>query len=93
MYVVTVTFDIDPAQWEVFLPLMVENARVSRESEPGCQLFDICCDAPSVFLYEVYDTRAAFEAHLKSAHFKAFDAAVAKMVTGKTVKTFGEVIR
>ena len=54
---------------------MLANAKVSRETEPGCRQFDVCVEADTgrTFLYELYDDRAAFEAHLASAHFKAFD--------------------
>lgn len=93
MYVVTVTFQIRPDQMEAFLPLMVDNARVSRQSEAGCQLFDICRDKNEVFLYEIYDDRAAFDAHLGSKHFKAFDAAIQGMVVDKHIRLFDEVIR
>jgi quinol monooxygenase YgiN len=31
--------------------------------------------------------------HLASAHFKTFDAAIAEMVTGKTVRILDEVFR
>jgi quinol monooxygenase YgiN len=40
----------------------------------------------SVFLYEIYDDRAAFDAHLAAAHFKRFDAAVGSMVASKAVR-------
>ncbi len=93
MYAVTVRFDIHPGRMEAFLPLMTENAHISRNTEPGCQQFDICRDGDIVFLYEIYDDRAAFDAHLASAHFLSFDKAVANMVAGKDVATFDEVIR
>jgi (4S)-4-hydroxy-5-phosphonooxypentane-2,3-dione isomerase len=89
MYVVTVDFRIKPERVADFMPLMLENARASRETEPGCRVFDVCIDPKeksSVFLYEVYDDRAAFDAHLASAHFKRFDAAVAPMVASKAVR-------
>lgn len=41
----------------------------------------------AVFLYERYDDRAAFEAHLASTHFKTFDAMVAPCLEAKTVAT------
>ncbi len=87
MYVVLVTFDVKPEAWEAFLPLMAENARASLHAEPGCLQFDVCRDpdAPRVVLYEVYTDRAAFDAHLATAHFKAFDAAVAPMIAAKQV--------
>lgn len=93
MYVVTVTFQIHPDHMESFLPLMVDNARVSRRTEAGCQLFDICRDKNEVFLYEIYSDRAAFDAHLGSKHFKAFEAAIKGMVVDKQVRLFDEVIR
>jgi len=91
MYVVTVEFAIDPAQWEAFLPQMFENARISREREPGCRQFDVCVDAAKpdiVFLYEVYDDRAAFDAHLASPHFLAFAEATRDMVTRRAILTW-----
>ena len=62
MYVVTVQFTLDSRHTGSFIPLMLENARVSRETERGCRQFDVCRDpaqSESVFLYEVYDSRAA----------------------------------
>ncbi len=91
MYVVVVDFQIKPERLAQFMPLMLENARASRETEPGCRVFDVCADPKersTVFLYEVYDDRASFDAHLATAHFKRFDAAVAPMVAGKAVRTF-----
>ena len=40
-----------------------------------------------VFLYEIYDDRAAFDAHLASPHFRAFDAEVGPWVQDKQVET------
>ena len=91
MYIVTVEFTLEPQRLPAFMPRMVENASASREREPGCRQFDVCVDpqAPHVvFLYEVYDDRAAFEAHLATAHFKTFDAAVAEMVAEKKVRIY-----
>ena len=91
MFVVAVEFTIDRAQWADFLPLMLENARRSREGEPGCRQFDVCADEARpgiVFLYELYDDRAAFDAHLASPHFKAFAAATQAMITGRRVTTW-----
>lgn len=91
MYIVTVEFTIQPERMQAFMPLMVANARASRELEPGCRQFDVCLDpgAPNiVFLYEAYDDRAAFEAHLAAAHFRSFDAAVRDMVAAKMVRTY-----
>lgn len=91
MYVVTVTFTLNPGQADSFLPLMRENARLSRRHEPGCRQFDICHDPDrpdEVFLYEVYDTAQAFAVHLQAEHFLAFDRAAAAMVAGKAVRSY-----
>ena len=91
MYVITVLFGLKPGTHERFMPLMLANARQSREKEKGCRQFDVCTDpqsADSVFLYEVYDDRAAFDDHLATEHFKSFDAEVAPMIANKQVRSF-----
>ena len=96
MFAVIVTFQIVPSKRESFLPLMRENARTSLAEEPGCHVFDICTDPDrpeEVFLYELYSSPEAFQVHLNSAHFKAFDALVAPMVAAKAVATYREVAR
>lgn len=96
MFVVTVTFQIKPDQFEAFLPLMVQNAEASLTTEDGCRQFDVCTDETrpeEVFLYEVYDDEAAFKTHLKTPHFLKFDADVAEMISEKTVKTYKGVVQ
>ena len=91
MFVVTVTFVIKPEHIGDFAPAMLENARASAETEPGCRRFDVCRDPrdPAVtFLYEIYDDADAFEAHKATDHFKSFDALVAPWVSSKEVKTW-----
>ncbi len=95
MFAVTVTFEIKPDEMVNFLPLMQQNARQSLENEPGCQVFDICHSfgESTVFLYEIYDDKVAFDTHLATQHFKNFDAATAAMIETKDVRVFEEVIR
>ena len=91
MYVVTVEFVVKAGHAAEFLPAMIENARASREREPGCRQFDVCTDPNdphAIFLYELYDDRAAFDAHLATAHFKAFDAKVGPWVERKAVRIY-----
>jgi (4S)-4-hydroxy-5-phosphonooxypentane-2,3-dione isomerase len=87
-YVVTVEFDIDPAQLAAFMPWMSESAKASLRDEKGCRHFDVCRprDVPNrVFLYEIYDDEAAFQAHLQTDHFKAFAAATKDMITARKI--------
>jgi autoinducer 2-degrading protein len=89
MYVVTVEFTIDPARWDEFIPLMLENAERSRNDEPGCRQFDVCTDTSRpgiVFLYELYDHAAAFDAHLAAPHFLSFAAATKEMVKERVLR-------
>ena len=89
MYVIIVNFEIDPEQIDAFLPLMRKNAAASARDEPGCRQFDVCHDpdhTSHVFLYEVYDNRAAFDVHLSMPHFKSFDAATDSMIRSKTLR-------
>ncbi len=94
MYVVTVEFTIDAAQWTAFMPLMLDNAQRSREDEPGWRQFDVCTDAGKpdvVYWYELYDDRAAFDTHLASAHFKSFAQATQAMIRNRIIATWHRV--
>ncbi len=93
-FAVCVSFHIHEDRTSVFLPLIAENAAQSLRDEPGCLRFDVLTD-PSrpgeVFLYELYSDAAAFDTHLATAHFKAFDAASAPMIADKSVTTYRQV--
>ena len=88
-YAVCVTFVVAPEHADAFRERVAAQARDSR-AEPGCRAFDAWSDAGrphAVFLYEVYDDRAAFEAHLATPHFAAFDRDIAAWVRDKRVET------
>ncbi len=94
MFAVIVTFNVKKGAMDRFLPLMLSNAATSLGGEQGCHQFDVCTDPNrpnEVFLYELYTDAAAFDAHLKTSHFGAFDAAAAGMIESKDVKTCQEV--
>ena len=94
MFVITVEFVVQHDRVAAFREAMVENARTSRTREPGCRQFDVCTDPSDpgvVFLYEVYDDKAAFDAHVASTHFLAFDSRVRDWVARKTVRSYARV--
>lgn len=94
MFAVVVTFSIKSGCLAQFMPLMLQNAETSLRTEPGCHQFDVATDparADEVFLYEIYENKAAFEAHLASPQFKKFHAASAPMIAGKSAKTYQQV--
>lgn len=91
MFVVTVTFTLKPGAEADFLPLMMDNARLSLELEPGCTRFDVCAaldNSGEIFLYEIYEDPAAYEVHKTMAHFLEFTEKTAALVACKAVKTF-----
>ncbi len=91
MLALIVEFRIHDAHVAAFEVAITENARASREDEPGCRQFDVCRDPndPQLFfLYELYDDDAAIQAHLQSAHFQAMNAATAAWVASKQVRTY-----
>ncbi|KXF82941.1 putative quinol monooxygenase [Enterovibrio coralii] len=92
MYVVTVMFKVSNGYFNVFSNLVLQNAALSLE-EPGCLQFDVCFDEPNqtVFLYEKYTSRLAFEQHLVTAHFFSFDQACIGKLDEKTVQCFERV--
>lgn len=94
MYVVCVEFEIKPGSVADFRAAMLEQARNSLEREPGCRYFDVAearDSRPVFFLYELYDTEAAFKLHLDSQHFRDFDARVKPWIERKSVSIFDRI--
>jgi quinol monooxygenase YgiN len=93
-YVVLVDFRLEVGKRAAFRELVDANARASVRDEPGCRRFDVVEPVgvkDGVLLYEIYDNRAAFEAHLRTEHFARFDAASAGLVVSKSVVA-GELV-
>ena len=89
MFVVCVEFEIEPGQTDVFMAAVRTNAKQSFNQEVGCRQLDVCDDRQipnSVFLYEVYDDEAAFEAHKLTLHYGAFYQATGGMVVNKSIR-------
>ncbi|MGB3556086.1 MAG: putative quinol monooxygenase [Jannaschia sp.] len=93
MFAVAVTIEVAPGRMPDFLPAMMENARASL-GEPACRRFDVATDPDrpdEVFLYELYDDEAGFEAHRQTPHYATFDRIVAPMIRTKAVRTYARV--
>jgi quinol monooxygenase YgiN len=87
-YVILVDFLLKPGAKAQFRRAIDSNARASCRTEPGCRQFDVvepADDENRILLYEIYDDRAAFEAHLQTPHLAAFEKASNHLVTKKTV--------
>jgi quinol monooxygenase YgiN len=74
-FVVIPEFVIKPDCIDAFLALAQDDASHSLADEPGCRQFDVVQmqETPHhVLFYEVYDSPAAFEAHLQTPHLARF---------------------
>jgi quinol monooxygenase YgiN len=89
LFVVVVEFQLKPGARSQFRGLIDANADASVRDEPGCLQFDVLepeGDADRVLLYEIYVDRFAFDAHLKTEHFRVFNDAAGALCLSKSVK-------
>lgn len=89
MQVVIVRFRVKPAHAAAFVERVRRQASDSLDIEPACRRFDVCLDPSDptrVCLYEIYDDGPAFEAHLRSSHFAAFDRDTREWLDEKVVE-------
>ena len=92
-YAITVLFEVKSETYSHFLNLIRENAATSVRDEPDCIRFDVLTPAADsgafhIFLYEIYQSRAAFDLHLETDHFKFFDTATRDLILAKTVNQY-----
>lgn len=94
MHVLVVEFMIHAPRVADFEAAIVDNARQSLGTEPGCHQFDVCRDPDEprrFFLYELYEDDAAVQAHLASPHFQQMNALTADWVERKSVWRYRRV--
>ena len=75
--------EIDPAQLDAYRAALREEIETSVRVEPGVlALYAVAVkDHPNqIRLFEMYASPAAYQAHLRSAHFKKYKGATAAMV-------------
>jgi len=90
-FVVIADFRLHSGGGERFLELVAVNAVASVRDEPNCRRFDVLSpegEADHVTLYEIYDDRNGFEAHLRTPHFAAFKQATDPIVRNVIVQRF-----
>jgi quinol monooxygenase YgiN len=92
-FVVIPEFQVRPGCMEAFLAAAADDARHSVADEPGCRHFDVLRPeniSDLVAFYEVYDNRAAFDAHLATPHLARFREAFPPLVVEERPVTFAE---
>jgi (4S)-4-hydroxy-5-phosphonooxypentane-2,3-dione isomerase len=73
---------------------MRNQANTSLQEEEGCLQFDVCVDPNHdhiLFLYEVYQSRVAFQSHLDSTHFAHFDQTVQPWIESKHIAAYNRL--
>lgn len=73
MFALFVTVKIKPGHHDAFMEATMGDAIGSNNDEPGCLRFDVLQDSSdpnTVYLYEVYKDKAAWEvAHRQAPHY------------------------
>ena len=90
-FVVIPEFRVRPQVRTAFLDAALDDARHSLTDEAGCRRFDVVCPEgveDTVLFYEVYDDRAAFDAHLQTPHLKRFQADMKALGVEETIVRF-----
>ena len=93
-FVIVAEFEVRPDAIGTFLEAAIADASASVANEPGCRQFDVTRsrEEPSrVLLYEVYDSAAAFDAHLEMPHLKAFRDRIEPLVLSRQVRRLTRV--
>lgn len=93
-FVVVVEFAAKPGRLPDLLALALENAARSLAEEPGCRRFDVVRleeDGEGLLFYEIYDSRAAFDAHTRTAHFAAFREKIGDVVRERSAPRFARL--
>ncbi len=88
LFAIFVDFRLKRGAMPDFRRLIDANADVSVRTEPGCLQFDILepeGEGDRVLLYEIYSDKAAFDAHLRTEHFRVFNGASEALCLEKKV--------
>ncbi|MES2977393.1 MAG: putative quinol monooxygenase [Pseudomonadota bacterium] len=96
-FVVIAEFMVKEGMLESFLAHAFDDSQNSLAQEPGCLQFDVLRTpdhANGVLFYEVYQSRQAFDEHLKTAHVDRFRAILAEHVQAeRPVRTLERLSR
>lgn len=92
MFAVHVMLEAVPGCGADLAALAVAQAQASLSAETDCRVFEVWSDASApdrLMLWEIYESKAAFDAHLKTPHFDRFNAAAAPLTARKIVTAMG----
>ncbi len=72
-YVIIVEFTFNEKDVDKAIDLLLEMQALTLENEEGCFIYDVLLseeDPTKIFMYENYETEAAFKAHENSTYYK-----------------------
>ncbi len=82
-FVVIAEFEVRPGAMDAFLDIARDDACHSVADEVGCRQFDVILSQAEenvVAFYEVYESRASFDAHLLMPHLQRFRSAFPSLI-------------
>ncbi len=88
MFVATITIEVDAENESIFHNAAMKQAEVSLAREVGCIQYDVSFHPTRksiCFMYQVYDSQAAYDHHLLSDHYSNFDQITLPWVASKKV--------
>jgi quinol monooxygenase YgiN len=83
LFIVVGEFTVDPSDRDRIVDALLANRRDTLASEPGCRTYEVCVPEEGdnrIFMVEIYDSRAAFEAHKTTPHFKRWHVDAAHLI-------------
>jgi (4S)-4-hydroxy-5-phosphonooxypentane-2,3-dione isomerase len=86
---ILVEFAVNPEHRVRARTLILENAAASLANEAGCLRFDVLedpADSSRFVLYELYESEAHFDAHLRTAHFQSFRNATRDLFVSRAIR-------
>jgi (4S)-4-hydroxy-5-phosphonooxypentane-2,3-dione isomerase len=95
MYHIAVRFDVPSDRRQDFMTAALEDGRQALATEPGTRRYELVSDVDDpgrFYLYEVYDSAGAFEAHLAGVPAKRFFELINEYATGPTWLVKGELV-
>ena len=90
---VTAHITAQPGKGKELREIMVANIPLVR-AEKGCLRYDLLCspDNPDLLLFnEAWEDRAALDAHLVSAHMRAYHGKSESLIAGRAVYLWNAV--
>lgn len=90
-----VTFQIKSEHMKAFMEEMIEHARVSLETEPGCMRYDVLQDTEDpnrCHVFEVFTDEEAFKFHREHAHNLAWRDRVWDWQEVERIRREGDIV-